>query len=157
MKITFPTFRNIIKSIIIALILSAASYFLFPYLNITDLGQSDPTRLFAYAVLSGAFFGGILVFMSIDLSSLGASEVSVFVGNLAFKAGANDLRELFEDYGDVQSVRVMTDRATRRPKGFSFVKKDKKGAKAAIADLDGCEFFGRDIKVNYATRRKRAA
>jgi hypothetical protein len=154
MKITFPTFRNIIKSIIIALILSAASYFLFPYLNINELATE---RLLAYSVLSGAFIGGILVFMSIDLSSLGASEVSVFVGNLAFKAGANDLRELFEDYGDVQSVRVMTDRATRRPKGFAFVEMDKKGAKAAIADLDGCEFFGRDIKVNYATRRKRAA
>ena len=154
MKITFPTFRNIIKSIIIALILSAASYFLFPYLNINELASE---RLLAYSVLSGAFIGGILVFMSIDLSSLGASEVSVFVGNLAFKAGANDLRELFEDYGDVQSVRVMTDRATRRPKGFAFVEMDKKGAKAAIADLDGCEFFGRDIKVNYATRRKRAA
>ena len=154
MKITFPTFRNIIKSIIIALILSAASYFLFPYLNINELANE---RLLAYSVLSGAFIGGILVFMSIDLSSLGASEVSVFVGNLAFKAGANDLRELFEDYGDVQSVRVMTDRATRRPKGFAFVEMDKKGAKAAIADLDGCEFFGRDIKVNYATRRKRAA
>jgi hypothetical protein len=154
MKITFPTFRNIIKSIIIALVLSAASYFLFPYLNINELANE---RLLAYSVLSGAFIGGILVFMSIDLSSLGASEVSVFVGNLAFKAGANDLRELFEDYGDVQSVRVMTDRATRRPKGFAFVEMDKKGAKAAIADLDGCEFFGRDIKVNYATRRKRAA
>lgn len=154
MKITFPTFRNIIKSIIIALVLSAASYFLFPYLNINELATE---RLLAYSVLSGAFIGGILVFMSIDLSSLGASEVSVFVGNLAFKAGANDLRELFEDYGDVQSVRVMTDRATRRPKGFAFVEMDKKGAKAAIADLDGCEFFGRDIKVNYATRRKRAA
>lgn len=154
MKITFPTFRNIIKSIIIALVLSAASYFLFPYLNINELATE---RLLAYSVLSGAFIGGILVFMSIDLSSLGASEVSVFVGNLAFKAGANDLRELFEDYGDVQSVRVMTDRATRRPKGFAFVEMDKKGAKAAIADLDGCEFFGRDIKVNFATRRKRAA
>ena len=157
MKITFPTFRNIIKSIIIALVLSAASYFLFPYLNINELGQSQSARLFAYAVLSGSFIGGLLVFMSIDLSSLGSSEASVFVGNLAFKAGANDLRELFEDYGDVQSVRVMTDRATRRPKGFAFVEMDKKGAKAAIADLDGSEFFDRDIKVNYATRRKHAS
>ena len=157
MKIVFPTFKNIIKSFIVAFILSAASYFIFPYLNISDLGQSDPARLFAYAVLSGALIGGILVFMSVDLSSFGSKEVSVFVGNLAFKAGANDLRELFEDYGDVQSVRVMTDRATRRPKGFAFIEMDKKGAKAAIADLDGSEFFGRDIKVNYATRRKRAA
>ena len=51
----------------------------------------------------------------------------------------------------------MTDRATRRPKGFAFVEMDKKGAKAAIAELDGTEFFGRDIKVNFATRRKNAA
>ena len=157
MNITFPTFRNIIKSIIIALVLSAAAYFLFPYLNINELAQSNPARLLAYSVLSGAFIGGILVFMSIDLSSIGSKEASVFIGNLAFKAGANDLRELFEDYGDVQSVRVMTDRATRRPKGFAFVEMDKKGAKAAIADLDGTEFFGRDIKVNFATRRKRSA
>jgi hypothetical protein len=151
MKIAFPTFKNIIKSLIIALILSTASYYLFPHLNISTL---DPARLLTYSILTGAFIGGILVFMSVDLSSLGASEVSIFIGNLAFKAGANDLRELFEEYGDVENVRVMTDRATRRPKGFAFVEMDKKGAKAAIADLDGSEFFGRDIKVNYATRRK---
>jgi len=92
MKIAFPTFKNIIKSLIIALILSGVAYSLFPYLNINELA---PERLLAYSVLSGAFIGGILVFVSIDLSSLGAKEVSVFVGNLAFKAGANDLRELF--------------------------------------------------------------
>lgn len=152
MKIAFPTFKNIIKSLIIALILSGAAYLLFPYLNINELA---PARLLAYSVLSGAFIGGILIFVSIDLSTLGAKEVSVFVGNLAFKAGANDLRELFEDYGEVLGVRVMTDRVTRRPKGFAFIEMDKKGAKAAIADLDGSEFFGRDIKVNFATRRKR--
>jgi hypothetical protein len=152
MKIAFPTFKNIIKSLIIALILSGVAYSLLPYLNINELA---PARLLAYSVLSGAFIGGILVFVSIDLSTLGAKEVSVFVGNLAFKAGANDLRELFEDYGEVLGVRVMTDRATRRPKGFAFVEMDKKGAKAAIAELDGSEFFGRDIKVNFATRRKR--
>ena len=92
-----------------------------------------------------------------ELKLPGSKQVSVFIGNLAFKATAHDLRELFSDYGDVQGVRVMTDRATRRPKGFAFVEMDKKGAKYAIADLDGTEFFGREIKVNYATRRKNAA
>ena len=154
MKIALPTFKNIIRSLIVALILSGIAYFLTPYLNLPEL---DSARLLAYSVLSGAFIAGILAFTSMDFSSFGSKEVSVFIGNLAFKAGANDLRELFEEYGDVQSVRVMTDRATRRPKGFAFVEMDKKGAKAAIADLDGSEFFGRDIKVNYATRRKRAA
>ena len=154
MKIALPTFKNIIKSIIIALILSIAGFFLFPYLNINELAQAAPARLLAYSVLAGAFIAGILVVIPMEFNLIGSKQVSVFVGNLAFKANANDLRELFADYGDVQGVRVMTDRQTRRPKGFAFVEMDKKGAKAAIADLDGAEFFGRDIKVNYATRRK---
>lgn len=154
MKIALPTFKNIIKSIVIALILSLAGYFLFPFLNINELAQTAPDRLFAYSVLTGALIAGILVVTPLEFNLIGSKQVSVFVGNLAFKANANDLRELFEDYGDVQGVRVMTDRQTRRPKGFAFVEMDKKGAKAAIAELDGAEFFGRDIKVNYATRRK---
>ncbi len=157
MKIALPTFKNIIKSLIIALILSIAGYFLFPYLNLNELAQTAPARLVAYSVLSAAFIAGILVVIPLEFNLISSKQVSVFIGNLAFKAGANDLRELFEDYGDVHGVRVMTDRATRRPKGFAFVEMDKKGAKAAIANLDGSEFFGRDIKVNYATRRKHAA
>ena len=152
MKIALPTFKNIIKSIIVALILSAAGYFLFPYLNLNELA---PARLLAYSVLISSFIAGILVVIPMEFNLVGSKEVSVFIGNLAFKANAGDLRELFEEYGDVHGVRVMTDRATRRPKGFAFVEMDKKGAKAAIADLDGSEFFGRDIKVNFATRRKR--
>ncbi len=157
MKIALPTFKNIIKSIIIALILSVAGYFLFPYLNINELAQTTPARFLAYSVLISSFIAGILVVIPMEFNLVGSKQVSVFVGNLAFKANANDLRELFADYGDVLGVRVMTDRATRRPKGFAFIEMDKKGAKAAISDLDGSEFFGRDIKVNYATRRKRAA
>ena len=152
MKIALPTFKNIIRSLIVALILSGIAYFLTPYLDITQL---DNARLLTYSVLAGAFIAGILAFMPMEISLFGPSEVSVFVGNLAFKAGANDLRELFEEYGEVQNVRVMTDRATRRPKGFAFIEMNKKDAKIAIADLDGSEFFGRDIKVNFATRRKR--
>jgi hypothetical protein len=151
MKIALPTFKNILKSLIIALILSLVAYFLVPYLDMKLLSQP---RLIAYAILTGAFIGSLLVLTQVDLSSFGSNQASVFVGNLAFKAGANDLRVLFEEYGEVQGVRVMTDRATRRPKGFAFVEMDKKGANAAIAVLDGSEFFGRDIKVNHATRRK---
>ena len=151
MKIELPTFKNIIKSLIIALILSVAGYFLFPYLNLNELAQA---RLLAYSALISSFIAGILVATPMEITFSTSNEASVFIGNLAFKANAGDLRELFEEYGDVQGVRVMTDRATRRPKGFAFVEMDKKGAKAAIADLDGSEFFGRDIKVNFATRRK---
>lgn len=147
------TFKHITKSIIISLILSIIAYFIAPYLGIT----ADSARLVTYSVLVGAFISSMLAVIPMEFSLVSPNQVSVFVGNLAFKAGANDLRELFEEYGNVQGVRVMTDRATRRPKGFAFVEMDKKGAKTAIAELDGAEFFGRDIKVNYATRRKSAA
>ena len=154
MKIAFPTLKNIIKAFVIATILSVVGFYLFPSLfNITEIA---PDRLIAYSILSSAFIAGVIMAMPMEFN-FGEKQVSVFIGNLAFKASAKDLRELFEDYGDIQSVRVMTDRATRRPKGFAFVEMDKKGAKAAIAELDGSEFFGRDIKVNYATRRKNAA
>lgn len=152
MKIAFPTLKNIIKSFVIASILSVVGFYLFPLLN-TEIASA---RLVAYSILSGGFIAGVLVSMPMEFN-FGSNQVSVFIGNLAFKASAKDLRELFEEYGDIHNVRVMTDRATRRPKGFAFVEMDKKGAKAAIAELDGSEFFGRDIKVNYATRRKNAA
>ena len=155
MKIELPSFMNIIKSLIIALILSTAGYFLYPELNLSALAQADPARFFAYSVLVSSFIAGVLVAMPMMITFSTSNEASVFIGNLAFKANAGDLRELFEEYGEVQGVRVMTDRATRRPKGFAFVEMDKKSAKAAIADLNGSEFFGRDIKVNFATRRKR--
>jgi len=153
MKIALPTFKSIIRALFIALVLSIISYFLVPYINIS----TDSARLVAYAVLAGAFIAGILAAMPMEFNLIGSKQASIFIGNLAFKANAGDLRELFEEYGEVQGVRVMTDRATRRPKGFAFVEMDKKSAKAAIADLDGSEFFGRDIKVNYATRRKRTS
>lgn len=154
MKIALPTFKNIIKAFVIASILSIAGYFLFPLFNLNELAAA---RLVAYSVLTGGFIAGILAVIPMEFNLISSKQVSVFIGNLAFKASANDLRELFSEYGDIQSVRVMTDRATRRPKGFAFIEMDKKGAKAAIADLDGSEFFGRDIKVNYATRRKNTA
>lgn len=154
MKIALPTFKNIIKAFVIASILSVIGYYLVPSLNLNELA---PARLVAYSVLISAFLAGVLAVIPMEFNLIGSNQASVFIGNLAFKASANDLRDLFADYGDIQSVRVMTDRATRRPKGFAFVEMDKKGAKAAIADLDGTEFFGRDIKVNFATRRKRAA
>lgn len=154
MKIALPTYKNIIKAFVIASILSVIGYYLVPSLNLNEIA---PERLVAYSILISAFIAGVLAVIPMEFNLIGSKQVSVFIGNLAFKASANDLRDLFADYGDIQSVRVMTDRATRRPKGFAFVEMDKKGAKAAIADLDGTEFFGRDIKVNFATRRKRAA
>jgi hypothetical protein len=81
--------------------------------------------------------------------------VSLYVGNLAYNAQRNALHELFAQYGQVSSVRIMTDRATRRPRGYAFVEMDSNAAQQAIAQLDNTEFCGRTLRVSEAKQRNR--
>ncbi len=105
-------------------------------------------------MLAGALLGALLV--NVGVSPAAATKVeSIFVGNLAFKTSPGALRKLFEDYGDVHAVRLMTDRATKRPRGFGFVEMNRRDAKQAIKALNGAEFYGRELKVNVANERKR--
>lgn len=146
-----PSFSSIIKSIVIAIVLGLVGYFIFPLLNIDQLSAQ---RLFSYALLAGSVIGGILVTTHFSVKTSSGKVESIFVGNLAFKASARALRELFEDYGEVHAVRLMTDRQTRRPRGYGFVEMDARDAKQAIAALNGSEFYGRELKVNVANERK---
>ncbi len=78
---------------------------------------------------------------------------SIYVGNVAFNAPRGALQSLFEEYGKVISVRLMTDRVTRRPRGYGFVEMESAAALAAIEALDGSEFFNRTLRVNEAKQR----
>jgi len=81
--------------------------------------------------------------------------VNIFVGNLAYSATDHDLRQLFEQYGVVDKVNLITDRDTGRPRGFGFVEMpDSQAARAAIQGLQGQELAGRDITVNEAKPRE---
>lgn len=76
---------------------------------------------------------------------------NLFVGNLDFSTTENELRSLFEGYGAVDRVSVVTDRDTGRSRGFAFVEMSVNAeAEAAISELDGREWKGRAIKVNEA-------
>ena len=145
-----PSFSMIIKSIILSLVLGVIGYFLFPTLNMAQISA----QLFSYIIIVGALIGAILVNTHLSIKTSSSKVESIFVGNLAFKASARALRELFEDYGEVHAVRLMTDRATRRPRGYGFVEMSARDAKHAIAALDGSEFYGRELKVNVANTRK---
>lgn len=81
-------------------------------------------------------------------------SISLYVGNIAFNANKSALQKLFETYGEVKSVRIMTDRQTRKPRGYGFVEMDEVGAKAAIAALDGKEFCGRALRVSEAQQKE---
>lgn len=77
----------------------------------------------------------------------------IYVGNLPFSATEAELRELFGQYGAVESVNLITDRETGRPRGFGFVEMGDAEADAAISALDGQEFGGRTLRVNVARER----
>lgn len=78
----------------------------------------------------------------------------IYVGNLPFNATQEDVHRLFSQYGTVESVSLITDRDTGRPKGFGFVEMSPEGATKAIAALDQTEFGGRNLNVNEARPRE---
>lgn len=78
----------------------------------------------------------------------------IYCGNLPFNATEDQVRGLFEEFGTVQEVSLVTDRETGRPRGFGFVEMDEDGAGAAIQALDGSMFGGRNLRVNEARPRE---
>ena len=81
--------------------------------------------------------------------------MNIYVGNLSYDTTAEQLRTAFSAYGEIDSVRMVTDRDTGRPKGFGFVEMSNNAqAQAAIDGLNGKELDGRQIKVNEARPRE---
>ena len=81
--------------------------------------------------------------------------MNIYVGNLAFTTTDYDLRQLFEPYGVVDKINIITDRDTGRSKGFGFVEMpESQAAKAAIQGLNGKELEGRALTVNEAKPRE---
>lgn len=78
---------------------------------------------------------------------------TIYVGNLPFSANEADVRVLFERYGTVDSVKLIIDRETGRPRGFGFVDMPSSDAQAAIASLNGYEMNGRALRINEAQER----
>lgn len=78
----------------------------------------------------------------------------LYVGNLPYSVRDDELAELFAEYGEVLSAVVIMDRATNRSKGFGFVELEDDMAEKAIAEMEGKEVEGRNIRVNEARPKK---
>ena len=80
----------------------------------------------------------------------------IFVGNLSWTTTEDELSRLFESYGEVERVQIITDRETGRSRGFGFVEMpDATEAQAAIDGLHGTSQGGRLLTVNEARQRER--
>ena len=81
--------------------------------------------------------------------------MNIYCGNLSYDVNESELRQVFEEYGTVDSVKIIIDRYTNRSKGFGFIEmNDDEEAKAAISGLNGTELDGRAMKVNEARPRQ---
>lgn len=80
--------------------------------------------------------------------------MNIYVGNLDYNLREDELSEIFAEYGEVVSVKIIKDRETGRAKGFGFVEmaNEAEGDKA-VEELDGAEVNGRNMKVNKARPR----
>ncbi len=76
----------------------------------------------------------------------------LYVGNLPFNASPEQIQDLFGNYGEVQSVKIITDRETGRSRGFCFV--EMENAENALNELNGREFEGRKLTVSEARERE---
>ena len=80
----------------------------------------------------------------------------LYVGNLPFTTTDDELREVFEKHGTVESANVITDRDTGRSRGFGFVEmSDAAGAENAMRALNGTDLGGRNLRVDEAQERRR--
>lgn len=77
--------------------------------------------------------------------------MNIYVANIPFKATENELKGLFEEYGEVSSAKIILDKFTQRSRGFGFVEMaDDSAAQQAINALNGHDFMGKVLVVNEA-------
>jgi RNA recognition motif-containing protein len=77
--------------------------------------------------------------------------MNIYVANIPFKASEDELKELFEQHGEVSSVKIILDKETNRSRGFGFIEMtDSESAQQAINELNGYSFLGKELVVNEA-------
>jgi RNA recognition motif-containing protein len=80
--------------------------------------------------------------------------INIYVGNLSYQLTEDELRDAFTEFGDVSSVKIISDKFSGQSKGFGFVEMPgKEEAEEAIKLLDGSALQGRNIRVNVARTR----
>ncbi|MBD0335003.1 MAG: RNA-binding protein [Cyanobacteria bacterium Co-bin13] len=80
--------------------------------------------------------------------------MTIYVGNLSFQATEDDIKDVFAEYGEVTRISLPIDRETGKKRGFAFVDMaEEANEDAAIAELDGAEWLGRELRVNKARPR----
>ena len=141
-----------ISTVVIAAILAVIAFFVFN--NI----QPTPAIIAAFVFVS-AFIAPLLGSSTSDTQTTSSSTdvnsdvKTLYVGNLPYRANEAAVRELFSNYGNVESVRLMKDKHTGKRRGFGFVEMSANDLDQAITALNDTEFLQRTLKVREAKER----
>jgi RNA recognition motif-containing protein len=85
------------------------------------------------------------------VTNLLSKTMNIYVSNIPFKASDSELKELFEEYGEVSSAKIIMDKVSQRSRGFGFVEMpDDASARQAMQELNGSSFLGKELAVNEA-------
>lgn len=136
---------TLVKTLAISAGLAVVGYFLLKFINI----EADNSLILAVGLFLGSFISRILV----QDTPAEVQTKTLYVGNLPYRANEAAIRELFEEYGHVLSVRLMKDRQTGKRKGFGFVEMPQQDADKAEAALNDSVFQERTLKVREANER----
>ena len=135
--------------LIITIVLAVVGFFVLPVVN---EGFAACNAVFAIGII----LGGITVSVLTPAGAVSVDEEerqTLYVGNLPYRANEAIVRELFEKYGSVYSVRLVKDKQTGRRRGFGFVTMNAQGASDAMASLNDNEFQERVLKVREAKEK----
>lgn len=137
---------------LITFVLAGVGFFLLPVIA-PELANS--AAVFAVGIALGGATVALLAPATSTASASTAEEArqTLYVGNLPYRANESVVRELFEKYGVVTSVRLVKDKQTGRRRGFGFVTMDEKGAAKAMTALNDEEFQERVLKVREAKEK----
>jgi RNA recognition motif-containing protein len=81
--------------------------------------------------------------------------MNIYVANIPWKATEEQLKQLFSEYGEVSSAKIIMDKVTQRSRGFGFVEMaDDSAGKSAVNQLNGADFMGKNLVVNEARPRE---
>ncbi|OCQ19581.1 RNA-binding protein [Pseudoalteromonas luteoviolacea] len=142
------------KTILTVLILAILGYVVVSFLLANS--QLDASIVFALGIVIGG-----LTTMTINRTTISQSDngqavptKTLYVGNLPYRANEQAVRELFEEKGQVFSVRLLKDKNTGKRRGFGFVEMSEIDANKAIKDLNEMEFQQRTLKVREAKQKQ---
>lgn len=132
-----------IKVLVVALVLAGVTFVITPLFELSNISVS--LLVLVAAVIAQLFH------LSAATAEINDIEIkTLYVGNLPYRANESMVKELFEQYGYIQSVRLMKDKHTGKRRGFGFVEISANDANKAIDALNDTEFQQRTLKVREA-------